>query len=171
MYAPTVILSHGLESSPFSTKIARLSALAKKAGFNTLAVDYRDTRDPLLRGERLFRLVAQERCPPILVGSSMGAAISLAVGSRSQVAGLFLMAPAVGLKQYPEFPIDPKTGIIAIMAAWGDELIPPENIFALAQKTRADLFFVDSDHRLSDKHADLEIFFEQFLNKVKAAIP
>jgi len=166
MRRPRVIFSHGLASSPDSIKIRRLTGIAEGRGFPTLAIDYRDTEDPRLRGERLAAYVSQEDPPPLLVGSSMGGSISLAVAALMPVAGLFLMAPAVGLPGYPAFPIAPKTDHIAIVAAWGDEIIPPENIFELGKKTGASLLFLDSDHRLSNQHEEVGEFFRQFLEKL-----
>jgi len=167
MRLPRVIFSHGLASSPDSIKIRLLSEIAAYKGFPTHAIDYRDTQDPRLRAERLAAHVSQEEPPPVLVGSSMGGSISLAVAADRPVAGLFLMAPAVGLRGYPTFPIAPQSDHIAIVAAWGDEIIPPENIFDLGKRTRARLLFLDSDHRLSDKHEEVGQFFRQFLETLR----
>ena len=65
--------------------------------------------------------------------------------------------------------LDLRARHIAIVHGWRDELIPPEDVFALALRSRADLRFIDSDHRLSDVVPAIERDFAAFLDRVTAS--
>jgi pimeloyl-ACP methyl ester carboxylesterase len=94
--AVKVIFSHGHLSSPQSRKIQVLAPRAQALGFETEAIDYRDLRDdPFARVDRLCSRIEALDQPPVLVGSSLGGLVSMAAAERLDVAGLFLMAPAL----------------------------------------------------------------------------
>src|SRR5690625_7133618 len=91
----TVIFSHGHLSSPQSSKIQALAPMAEKAGFKTLAIDYRDLQDdPVGRTERLVAAIGELPSAPLLVGSSMGGWVSMTAAGTLPVIGLCRVAPA-----------------------------------------------------------------------------
>src|SRR5690625_4487513 len=95
----TVIFSHGHLSSPQDSKIQALAPMAEKAGFKTLAIDYRDLKDdPVGRAERLVKTIGELPSAPVLVGSSMGGWVSMTAAEKLPASGLFLMAPALVLE-------------------------------------------------------------------------
>src|SRR5690625_7312763 len=90
----TVIFSHGHLSSPQSSKIQALAPMAEKAGFKTLAIDYRDLKvDPVGRAERLVKTIGELPSAPVLVGSSMGGGFSRPGAEKLPAAGLCLVPP------------------------------------------------------------------------------
>ena len=102
--AKTVIFSHGKESGPWGTKITRLARVAEELGFAVLSIDYRGVDEPAERVRMLLAQCPTESGSPVLVGSSMGGAVSLAAAATPRPSGLFLMAPVIGIPGYPELP-------------------------------------------------------------------
>ncbi len=167
-----VIFSHGHLSSPESLKILELTPLARQAGFETLAIDYRDLRDdPPGRAQRLIELVRGQAQPPILVGSSLGGWVSMHAAESAPVSGLFLMAPALFLEDrvpggvVPE-RYRPQTARISVVHGWHDDIIPWQHSLRFAEASKACLHLLDSDHRLESALPDLKVIFQQFLQRV-----
>jgi len=167
--ARRVIFSHGHTSSPDSLKIRELEPLARHAGFDTLAIDYRDLRDdPVGRAGRLIETIGENDAPPILVGSSMGGWVSMHAAEAVPVAGLFLMAPALFLEDrvaggvVPE-SYTPKSDRIAVVHGWRDDVIPWRHSLRYAEADNAALHLLDSDHRLETALPILRSIFRQFL--------
>ena len=111
-----VVFSHGMESSPASTKIQVLSKIAESRGAKVIAPDYTDSIDPKVRVEMLQKALKEQDFESlILVGSSMGSLISLLYSQTSDanIAGMFLMAPAVGIENigFPEI-LSSETGAL-----------------------------------------------------------
>ena len=77
-----VYFSHGQESGPWGSKIKRLAAIAKEQGCEVDSVDYTKIKDPDLRVERLLDILESESGSFVLVGSSMGAYVSLVASER-----------------------------------------------------------------------------------------
>ncbi len=145
---PTVILSHGKESSPTGKKIVALAEVAQKHGYKTVSPDYRGIDDPDSRVTRLLEVASKLQGGFILVGSSMGSYCSLVASQQLQAHGLFLMAPAIGLVGYCHQRPIPDCKRITIIHAWDDEIIPVDSVISYAHQHKADLSLVDSDHRL-----------------------
>ncbi len=158
-----VVCSHGQESGPTGTKIDRLSAVARARGVGVDSLDYRADKTPL---DRVARLVAHARTlagPFVLVGSSMGAYVSLVACRQLRPVALFLMAPAVlldapGLEErvFGELPRD-----LVVVHGWGDEVVPVERALRFAQAERAELTLLDAGHRLNDERS-LALLCERF---------
>lgn len=162
-----VILSHGMESGPNATKVTRLAAVADGLGFTSERVDDQGIFDPFQRLQRLLPKIDAASGPLVLVGSSLGAYVSGLASLQRAVAGLFLLAPPVH-RRGVEPDLDLRARHICIVHGWRDELIPPEEVYALALAHRAQLKLYDSDHRLSDVVAELERDFAAFLGSVVA---
>ena len=169
MIKPYVIFSHGKESGPSGRKITMLADIARSRGLDCESIDYRDLVSPEDRVSRLVTRCSQVTAPLLLVGSSMGGYVSAVAASRRPVEGLFLMAPAIGLADYAEQSPKVNASTTFIVAAWGDDIIPPENIFAFAGEMKAELLFLDADHRLDSRLSDVARHFESFLRRVAPA--
>jgi len=142
----TVVFSHGRDSSPWSTKIETLAAVARDRGCRVDSIDYRgiDTVEG-----RLTRLLAgcRELSRPILVGSSLGGFLAAAASKPLDASGLFLMAPAFDLPGLPPTPpVAPCPAVV--VHGWRDEVVPVDTGIAFARARGALLHVVDDDHRL-----------------------
>ncbi|HWS25296.1 MAG TPA: alpha/beta fold hydrolase [Xanthomonadales bacterium] len=163
-----VILSHGMESGPNATKVTRLAAVAESLGLSSERVDDQGIVDPLARLDRLLPKIDQAPRPLVLVGSSLGAYVSGLASMQRPIDGLFLLAPPVRLPGIsPDLSLHARH--IEIVHGWRDELIPPGEVVALAQATRAMLKLYDSDHRLTDVVPDIEREFAAFLARLLGA--
>jgi predicted alpha/beta hydrolase family esterase len=147
-----VVFSHGQESGPTGTKIDLLSDVARKRGARVDSIDYRADKTPADRIVRLVASARQIRTPLVLVGSSLGAYVSLVACRELSVAALFLMAPAVFIdapgydaQSYDALPSD-----VVVVHGWGDEVVPVANAIRFAQQARAELTLLDAGHRLSE---------------------
>lgn len=162
-----VYFAHGKESGPWGTKIERMSQVARKLGLGVHSIDYQDLMDPDQRVERLLSLLGAEKEPWILVGSSMGAYVSLVVADQIGAAGLFLLAPALYREGYAvqeyraEIPAE-------IVHGWSDEVIDYESSLRLAQQADIGLHLIPGDHRLNDSLDAVLGLFENFLRRVLA---
>jgi len=140
-----VQLAHGLEGSPQGTK-ARL--LAGSFDARTPAMDTSDFEACVA----LHARTAVDFRPHVLVGSSFGGAVALALLQRALWRGpTLLLAPAwrsLGLP--PELP----DGVpVRIVHGRRDELVPPEDSRTLAKAGSPDrvrLLEVDDDHPLRE---------------------
>lgn len=163
----TIWFAHGKESGPNGTKIQHLAAIAKTSGFATESPDYSDLTDPDRRVVRLEKLLLETREPaPILVGSSMGGYVSAVVASRTQVAGLFLMAPALYMPGYETGVVEPRSDHVSLVHGWRDDIIPWKNSLRYAEKYAAELHLIDSDHRLNDDLEQVGELFRDFLTRI-----
>lgn len=167
-----IIFSHGHLSSPDSFKIVHLSEVARQAGLDTLAVDYRDLRDdPAGRARRLIEAVRQQSEAPVLVGSSMGGWVSMHAAEAAPVSGLFLMAPALFMEDRVSYGVvperyQPRTAQISVVHGWHDEIIPWQHSLRFAETSAASLHLLDSDHRLESALPDLKAIFRRFLHRI-----
>ena len=154
---PFLILSHGLHSSPYATKVSALAAAAEPLGFASVRPDYRDldaTGDVRRIDERIARLVenAPKDAPVILAGSSMGAFVSGFASLEHASAGLFLLALPLEIPGYwrrfaaAEVPT-------TLVHGWSDELCPVDDAIDFARTRRDEIVLVRDDHRLSE-HVD-----------------
>lgn len=161
-----VIFSHGKESGPWGTKISALAAVARNEGFTVESIDYTDLAAPEARVRRLVERCAGEEGPVVLVGSSMGGYVAAVASRAVNPAGLFLMAPAVGLPGYAEQDPAPRSGKTFVVHGWHDEVIPTENVVRFVRRNRARLFLVEGDHGLVGQLPFIEELFALFLDSL-----
>lgn len=161
-----VLFAHGKESGPWGSKIKHLASIAERLGAEVLSPDYSDLMDADLRVARLLALPLPTHDRLVLVGSSMGGYVSTVVSRNLKPAGLFLMAPAFYITGYAVQNPEPVAKKTSVVFGWQDEVIPVEHGIRFAQKYRADLHVLDSDHRLNDVLTELGVLFEQFLSEV-----
>jgi pimeloyl-ACP methyl ester carboxylesterase len=162
-----VYFAHGKESGPWGRKIQALAAVAARQGFAVTSPDYSFTFEPERRLDYLLSLQPAAQTL-VLVGSSMGGYVSARASRWLRPQGLFLIAPAVYMPGYDADP-EPTAGRIEIVHGWHDEVVPVGNALRLAERCRATLHLLDSEHTLNDQIPYLEQLFGLFLRTVCAA--
>jgi acetyl esterase/lipase len=176
--SPLVVFSHGKETGPWGTKIRRLADVAQAAGWQVLSVDYAALTGQLdaPAQDRLAALLAlplPAHGPLVLVGSSMGGWVSAAAAMQLQPAGVFLLAPALGMASYPSlWPAMPQGTALEIIHGWADDVIPAAHSIRYAQQFAPDqpvrLHLLPDDHRLGAKLDEIEALFAQSLERCAA---
>ena len=164
-----VVFSHGLDSSPFSTKIRALYEIAEGEGFEVAAVDYRGINDPEERVQMLADFCRDFSGHLVLVGSSVGGYVSLAAAPTLHARGVFLMAPALYPPRVPPLKRGVPTCPIALVHGWRDEVIPYEESMRFANENKLALHLVESDHRLHSAIPFLRYLFQYFLVESRRA--
>jgi len=164
----TVCFSHGKESGPWGMKITALAEVAKKKGFDVVSIDYHGEPDPDARIKRLYCEFKPTEGINVLVGSSMGGYVATVASRYFEPDGLFLMAPAFGIKGYREqFPV-PCARKIAVVHGIHDEVVPNANSMEFAVQNNAQYHMMDDGHQLIDSIpfiCDLfGMFLDSFLN-------
>ncbi|MFC4207855.1 YqiA/YcfP family alpha/beta fold hydrolase [Vreelandella malpeensis] len=164
-----VYLSHGLESGPDALKVQALKGVVEtRDDCEAVLMDYRDQPHVAARlGHLLATLETRGDDPArcIMAGSSLGGFLSAAVSQRHPVLGCFLLAPALGMPDYPETTVTLQARHTHIVHGWGDDVVPCGPVIEHARRQRLSLRLVDDDHRL---HASLEVIlrdFEAFLDR------
>jgi alpha/beta superfamily hydrolase len=161
----TVFFNHGKESGPWGGKITRLAEVARDRGFDVESLDYRGM-DAETRVAKLLASDARAAHPLILVGSSLGSYVAAVASASLRPRGLFLLAAAFYL---PDFAVQepvPHADFVTLIHGWDDELIPFENSVRYAQKFKATLHLVESDHGLSSQLPLIALLFDAFLAQV-----
>lgn len=143
-----VIFSHGKESGPWGTKIIAMANIARELGYAVDSIDYQDLSVASNRVERLLERCRSYSGDLVLVGSSMGAYVSLQASELLKPKGLFLLAPAIGFAGYEMQEPTPHAERTLLIHAWQDEVIPARNVVDFAQRHQIELHMVNSDHRL-----------------------
>lgn len=168
----TVYLSHGLESGPGALKIQALKGVAEKLDdCEPVVMDYRGMAEPQQRLQHLLEVLAQRGDDPVecvFAGSSLGGWLSAAVSARQPVLGCFLLAPALGLADYPESSPIIQAAHTHIIHGWGDDVVAPEPVIERARLQRLSLRMVDDDHRLHTSLDTILSDFERFLRQCSA---
>jgi pimeloyl-ACP methyl ester carboxylesterase len=164
----TVIFSHGKESGPWGIKINRLAEVAKEPGFDVLSIDYRGVDDPAERVRMLLAHYPQDGGLTVLVGSSMGGAVSLAAAAALRPGGLFLLAPAIGIPGYPDLPALTRVPPTVIVHGWDDAIVPPGPVIDYACQHRLELAMVADGHNLENSLDFLVDRFRCFLARLEA---
>jgi alpha/beta superfamily hydrolase len=161
-----VCFNHGKESGPWGDKISRLAEVARRCGYAADSLDYTGIMDPTVRVQKLLDSDSARAHPLVLVGSSMGSYVAAVASASLRPRGLFLLAPAFYI---PEFPIQepaPQAGSVAVVHGWNDDVIPFEHSLRYARQFKVTLHLVDSDHRLSSQLPFIESIFEAFLKQL-----
>lgn len=161
----TVIFAHGKESGPQGVKIEALSLVARRHGWRTLSPDFRGL-DPAARVAKLLDVASALEGELLLAGSSMGGYVVTAASAELHPAGLFLMAPALGLPAYPGSDVAPHAGRVCAVHGWGDSVVPAENVVAWARRYRVELLLVDDEHPLHESLPQLEVRFAGLLGQL-----
>lgn len=164
----TVVFSHGKESGPWGIKITRLAKVAQAAGFEILSIDYRGVYDPEERVRMLLEQCQTHDGITVLAGSSMGGYVSLVASEQIRPAGIFLMAPAIGIKGYAQsFPL-PHALMTVIIHGWDDDIVHPAPVIDYAGKNRLELDLLPDGHTLENSLEFLENQFKYFLTRLAA---
>lgn len=160
----TVCFCHGRESGPWGTKIRSLARVAEGFGCAVLSCDDRDLDNPDERVERLVELAESLAEPLVLVGSSMGGYVAAVASAQLKPAGLFLMAPAIGLPGYAVAAPRPVAPLIAVVHGWRDTIVAAEHVIAFARDCRATLHLLEDDHLLQAELERVARLFGDFLS-------
>jgi predicted esterase len=164
---PLIHFVHGKESGPWGRKITHLSAIAKDLGFDVESLDYSGIESPKTRAEKLSS-ACLARTPDILVGSSMGGWVATTATKSISIRGLFLMAPAFYIPDYPEHSVGCEGNRIEIVHGWRDSIIPYQNSIRFGQELRCTVHLIEDDHRLAKRLDLLGEYFAAFIKRVTA---
>jgi len=162
----TVIFAHGKESGPQGMKICALTAVARRHGWHVLSPDFRGL-EPAARVAKLLTVAREVSGRLLLAGSSMGGYVVTAAAAELQPAGLFLMAPALGLPAYPESDLAPQAGVVVAVHGWRDTVVPALNVVDWAARHRAELLLLDDEHTLQRSLPRLEERFAGLLEQLE----
>jgi pimeloyl-ACP methyl ester carboxylesterase len=165
-----VYFAHGKESGPWGIKITALAQVARELGLAVESPDYQGLSGPA-RVDKLLALLNDESRQPILVGSSMGGYVAAATANLCEVAGLFLLAPALYIDRpdYPQSHFVPRTRQRVVIHGWRDEIVPVAAALRFASEVECDLHLLLSGHDLVDRLTDLEQLFRLFLARILGA--
>ena len=161
-----VYFSHGKDSKPWGIKIRAFADVAETLGFETFSPDYQGMDDPGKRVQHLLASVQSGSGKLVLVGSSLGAYVSIIASTGLHPQGLFLVAPAVYLPQLACDEAVPESPLVEIVHGWQDEVVPAENALRFAHKYNITLHMFNGDHRLIEHLPDIQELFSHFLQKV-----
>jgi alpha-beta hydrolase superfamily lysophospholipase len=160
----TVCFCHGRESGPWGTKIRRLAQVAERRGCRVVSCDDRDTQDPQERVRRLVAAGPGLGAPLVLVGSSMGGYVAAMAAASLQPAGLFLLAPAIGLPGYEGVLPQVDVAHLAIVHGWDDTIVPLAGVLEFARTRQAALHVLADGHLLHHRLDQIERLFADFLD-------
>jgi pimeloyl-ACP methyl ester carboxylesterase len=166
MASHLVIFSHGKESGPWGSKIVQLADTANNKGYQVDSIDYQGINDVNQRVDKLLQAIPANGQKVVLVGSSMGAYVSIMAAQQRAVAGLFLLAPAVYLPGYPNTNPQSITGHIEVVHGWNDTIVPVENAIRFAREHQASCHLFNDEHRLMATLNDIDRLFMRFLDKL-----
>ena len=158
-----VVFSHGQEGGPWGRKTTVLADTARAEGFEPESVDYRGIESPQARLAHLMDFCKDLQGELVLVGSSVGAYVSVAAASHLHARGVFLMAPAIyaeGLPPLRKGVLDCPTMVIH---GWQDEIVSFEDSARFARDYGASLHLLHDDHRLHRQIDMIRYLFEYFL--------
>ena len=162
-----VCFAHGKESGPWGIKINHLATIARGRGYDVISPDYSHTHDPRQRVAELHTLAPAARTL-VLAGSSMGGYVSAQACVALKPTALFLMAPALYFPQYDEEP-EGIPALCSVVHGWDDEIVPRERALRFAERHRAQLHLLDSDHSLNDRLPELGVLFADLLDRALQA--
>jgi alpha/beta superfamily hydrolase len=157
---------HGKDSRPWGTKIRVFAEVAEAMGCKVHSPDFRGMDDPKQRIQYLLNVVAPNKGKLVLVGSSMGAYVSIAASAELKPDGLFVVAPAVYLPLLECDDVTPVSPFIEVVHGWQDEVVPAENAVRFAREHHATLHMFDGDHRLLAHLPAIKELFKSFLQRV-----
>jgi predicted alpha/beta-hydrolase family hydrolase len=144
-------------------KITVLADTARAEGYEPESVDYRGIDSAPGRLAHLMDFCKDLQGELVLVGSSVGAYVSVAAASHLHARGVFLMAPAIyaeGLPMLRKGVLDCPTMVVH---GWRDELVTYEDSARFARDYGASLHVLHDDHRLHNQINMIRYLFEYFL--------
>jgi len=163
---PVVIFSHGKESGPKATKIVAMQEIVSELGLKSYSLDYQGMDEVESRVSKLQQFMSTIDRPFILIGSSMGAYVSMSAASEdSRVVGMFLLAPAVGFAGYETEKLNIKAQTMSIIHGWNDEVVSVEKVYDFAKKHQINLELVKDDHRLGSSISYIKDSLKRFLSE------
>jgi pimeloyl-ACP methyl ester carboxylesterase len=158
-----VVFSHGQDGGPWGRKTTVLADTARAEGFEPESVDYRGIESPQARLAHLMEFCKDLQGELVLVGSSIGAYVSVAAASHLHARGVFLMAPAIYAEGLPPL----RKGVLdcptMVVHGWRDEVVPYEDSARFARDYGASLHLLHDDHRLHNQLNMIRYLFEYFL--------
>lgn len=164
---PVVIFSHGKESGPKATKIVAMQDVVTSLGLKSYSLDYQGMETVDERLEKLQQFMQSVDRPFILVGSSMGAYVSLKASQLGhKVFGLFLLAPAIGLPGYEVSGLQFDHIGVQVIHGWQDDIVPVDKVTAFCKEHRLSIDLRDDDHRLSRSIPYIKNAFNYFLTSI-----
>jgi alpha/beta superfamily hydrolase len=158
-----VVFSHGQEGGPWGRKITTLADTARSEGYQPESVDYRGIDSPRDRIARLMQFCQELAGDLVLVGSSLGAYVSVAAASHLHARGVFLLAPAIYMDGLPELRKGVLDSPTTVVHGWRDEVVHYEQSMRFAKQYGASLHLLDDDHRLHRQLQLIRYLFEYFL--------
>ncbi|MBF0236506.1 MAG: alpha/beta hydrolase [SAR324 cluster bacterium] len=164
-----VFFAHGMESGPWGTKIVFMAEIARKLGFDVESPDYSETKNPDERVKKLLSLKPTAEGKLVLVGSSMGAWVSLEASQSIRPDGIFLLAPAVYIgEHYSQSAPTPHAKVIDLVHGWNDAAVPVENAIRYAREHQLRLHLLADGHRLVDQLSVVGTLFDSFLREIQS---
>lgn len=161
---PHIVFSHGKESGPWGTKIARLAEIGRTHGFAVSSPDYTHTMDPHERLQQLLTL-RPEGAPLVLAGSSMGGYVAAHACRTLTPDALFLMAPALYFPGWDEEPtLIPKH--CHVVHGRHDEIVPPQTSKRFCETHGAQLILLDAGHALTEALEAVDAAFTALLQRL-----
>ncbi len=158
-----VVFSHGQEGGPWGRKITVLADTARAEGYQPESVDYRGIESPQGRLAHLMEFCKDLEGELVLVGSSLGAYVSVAAASLLHARGVFLMAPAIYAPALPAL----RKGVLdcptMVVHGWQDDVVSWEDSARFARDYGASLHLLHDGHRLHRQIEMIRYLFEYFL--------
>lgn len=158
-----VLFSHGQESGPWGAKITALARDAREAGLEADSLDYRGMPDPAARAAKLVARMRESSDEILLVGSSMGGYVAVAAAQQQPAAGLFLMAPALAIPDWPKLG-ETVSAPAFIVHGWQDDIVPIEWSIDFARANHARLHLLNAGHSLTEALDEIRALFRAFLS-------
>lgn len=161
-----IIYSHGKFSGPAGNKAQLIRKLADRANMSFVPIDYTGMLNPDQRVSKL--LDSYNEMPErqtILIGSSMGAYVSIVGSFFIKPLGIFAISPAIGLNGYLIKNPTPNALHKAIIHGSNDELISQEIVKKYASEHHFHLDLIDGNHSLKEHLAAIENSLKTFLVK------
>ena len=135
-----ILFLHGMESQPGGDKPKFLEGLGHEVDNPALP------KDSFEESVRIAQVCMDEGQPDVIVGSSRGAAVAMALNTRG--IKLILIAPA-----YKSFGVTPKLDEAIILHSLLDDIIPVEDSIFLVDNFNVNLHLCGAGHRMSDPDA------------------
>lgn len=158
-----VLFSHGQESGPWGTKITALAEDARNAGLEADSIDYREMPDPSERAAKLVTRMRACSAEIILAGSSMGGYVAVAAAQQRPAAGLFLMAPALAVPDWPKLGRTVSAPAL-VVHGWQDDIVPIQWSIDFARDNNSRLHLLNAGHSLTEALDEIRVLFRMFLS-------
>lgn len=158
-----VVFSHGKDSGPWGRKITALADVARSEGYEVESVNYRGVDTPRARIDKLIEVCKTLAGDLVLVGSSLGAYVTVAAASMLHARGAFLMAPALYMEGLPPLRERVLDCPALIVHGWRDAVVPVEHSIRFARESGISLHLLDGDHQMHEQIRIIKCLFEYFL--------